>query len=181
MLEVLDLEVPGPLHLGGADDISRYDFALLLGADAETIERSQTTPDRAPDVTLDSSQAAELLTTRVRGVYDVLGPELTPALGGGAALRRRQEVLERHVQQRRLALGEPLVAVRDRRVDVQASAARLVEVGADQELGVDRDRPPVADEDPCGHRRERVPRRKQADRFVERPRDEPAVGDPGPP
>ena len=73
VLELLDLEFPGPLHLGGADDVSRYDFAVLLGADAESIERSQTTPDRAPDVTLDSSQAAELLTTRIRGVYEVLG------------------------------------------------------------------------------------------------------------
>jgi dTDP-4-dehydrorhamnose reductase len=73
VLEVLDLEFPGPLHIGGSDDISRYDFAVLLGADTGAVERSQTTPDRAPDVTLDSSQAAELLTTRVRGVYDVLG------------------------------------------------------------------------------------------------------------
>ncbi len=73
VLEVLDLEFPGPLHVGGADDVSRYDFALLLGADAQRIERAQTTPDRAPDVTLDSSQAAELLTTHVRGVHEVLG------------------------------------------------------------------------------------------------------------
>ena len=74
LLDLLELEVPGPLHLGGADDISRYDFALLLGADPATIERAQTTPDRAPDVTLDSSQAAALLETRLRGVYEVLGP-----------------------------------------------------------------------------------------------------------
>jgi dTDP-4-dehydrorhamnose reductase len=72
VLETLDLEVPGPLHLAGADDISRYDFALLLGADPARIERAQTTPERAPDVTLDSSQAAELLTTRLRGVREVL-------------------------------------------------------------------------------------------------------------
>jgi dTDP-4-dehydrorhamnose reductase len=72
ILEVLELEVPGPLHLGGADDVSRYDFALLLGADEDRIERAQTTPDRAPDVTLDSSQAAVLLTTRLRGVHEVL-------------------------------------------------------------------------------------------------------------
>jgi dTDP-4-dehydrorhamnose reductase len=73
LLEVLGLEVPGPLHLAGADDVSRYDFAVLLGADENRIERAQTTPDRAPDVTLDSSQARELLTTRLRGVREVLG------------------------------------------------------------------------------------------------------------
>ena len=32
ILELLALD-PGPLHLGGADDISRFDFAVLLGAD----------------------------------------------------------------------------------------------------------------------------------------------------
>ena len=72
LLEVLALEFPGPLHLGGADDVSRYDFAVLLGADPERIERAHTTPGRAPNVSLDSSRAAELLQTRLRGVYEVL-------------------------------------------------------------------------------------------------------------
>ena len=72
LLEVVALEFPGPLHLGGADDLSRFDFAVLLGADGERIERANTTPDRAPDVSLDSSLAAELLQTRLRGVYEVL-------------------------------------------------------------------------------------------------------------
>lgn len=70
ILELLELDVPGPLHLGGADDISRYDFALLLGADPGRIERAHTTPDRAPNVSLDSSRAAGLLQTRLRGVYE---------------------------------------------------------------------------------------------------------------
>jgi dTDP-4-dehydrorhamnose reductase len=74
LLELLDLEVPGPLHVAGADDVSRYDFAVLLGADEASIERAQTSPDRAPDVTLDSSQAGSLLETRLRGVYEVLEP-----------------------------------------------------------------------------------------------------------
>ena len=75
LLEVLALELPGPLHLGGADDISRFDFAVLLGADPERIEAAQTTPDRAPDVSLDSSRAAGLLRTRLRGAYEVLSSE----------------------------------------------------------------------------------------------------------
>jgi dTDP-4-dehydrorhamnose reductase len=73
LLELLDLAVAGPLHLGGGDDVSRYDFAVLLGADPHRIERAHTTPERAPNVSLDSSRAAALLATRMRGVYAVLG------------------------------------------------------------------------------------------------------------
>lgn len=72
LLELLVLDHAGPLHAGGADDVSRYDFALLLGTDRARIERAHTTPDRAPDVSLDSSLAASLLGTRLRGVYEVL-------------------------------------------------------------------------------------------------------------
>jgi dTDP-4-dehydrorhamnose reductase len=72
VLGVLALDVQGPLHLAGADDISRYDFAVLLGADPERIEGVPTTPERCPNVTLDSSYGTELLGVRLRGVYDVL-------------------------------------------------------------------------------------------------------------
>lgn len=73
LLELLAHDVRGPLHLGGADDVSRLDFAVLLGADPARIDRAHTTPDRAPDVSLDSSRARALLATRLRGVYEVLG------------------------------------------------------------------------------------------------------------
>jgi dTDP-4-dehydrorhamnose reductase len=73
LLELLGHELAGPLHLGGADDVSRYDFALLLGADPARIERAHTTFERAPDVSLDSSCAAALLQAPLRGVYAVLG------------------------------------------------------------------------------------------------------------
>jgi dTDP-4-dehydrorhamnose reductase len=72
LLEVVTLELPGPLHLGGADDLSRFDFAVMLGADPERIEAAHTSPDRAPDVSLDSSRAAGVLQTRLRGAYEVL-------------------------------------------------------------------------------------------------------------
>lgn len=72
ILELLALDLPGPLHVGGADDVSRYDFAVLLGADPARIERAHTTPDRAPDVSLDSSRARSVLATPVRGVRSVL-------------------------------------------------------------------------------------------------------------
>jgi len=73
ILELLALEVPGPLHIGGADDLSRFDLAVLLGADETLLERAETTHDRARDVTLDSSRARALLTTRLRGACEVLG------------------------------------------------------------------------------------------------------------
>lgn len=73
ILELLPLDLPGPLHLGGADEVSRFDFAVLLGADPEQLEPVHTTPDRAPNVTLDSSRARGLLSTRLRGVREVLG------------------------------------------------------------------------------------------------------------
>ena len=72
LLELLGTDVSGPLHLGGADDVSRYDFALLLGADPARIEPGTTPPDRCPDVSLDSSRAADLLRTRLRGAREVL-------------------------------------------------------------------------------------------------------------
>ena len=38
LLELLELDLAGPLHLGGADDVSRFDFAVLLGADPARLE-----------------------------------------------------------------------------------------------------------------------------------------------
>lgn len=73
LLDLVEREWPGRLHMGGADDVSRYDFAKLLGS--VDPERAHTTPDRAPDVTLDSSRAASLLPTRLRGVYEVLSSD----------------------------------------------------------------------------------------------------------
>ena len=75
LLELVDVPHAGPIHLGGADDVSRFELAVLLGADEARLERAATTPDRAADVTLDSSLAASLLATRLRGVYEVLSPQ----------------------------------------------------------------------------------------------------------
>jgi dTDP-4-dehydrorhamnose reductase len=72
VLDLVELEHSGPLHLGGADDLSRFDFAVLLGADPARLEAAHTTPERAPDLTLDSSLAGRLLATRLRGVREVL-------------------------------------------------------------------------------------------------------------
>ncbi len=72
LLDVLAMDLPGPLHLAGADDLSRFDFAVLLGADPARVEQVSTTADRAPDVSLDSSRAAALLGRPLRGAYEVL-------------------------------------------------------------------------------------------------------------
>lgn len=73
LLELARTDTAGILHLGGADDVSRYELALLLGADPARIQAGRTTPDRCPDVSLDSSRARALLRTRLRGVREVLG------------------------------------------------------------------------------------------------------------
>lgn len=80
VLELVELDYAGPLHVAGADDLSRLDFAVLLGADPAIVEPATTTPERAPDVTLDSSRARRLLRTRLRGAREVL------AQGGPGAL-----------------------------------------------------------------------------------------------
>ncbi len=72
ILDLLELDVPGPLHVAGADDVSRFDFAVLLGANPAILERAHTTPERAPNVTLDSSRVRDLVQTRIRGVREVL-------------------------------------------------------------------------------------------------------------
>lgn len=72
ILDLVELDHSGPIHMGGADDVSRFDFAVLLGADPARLEAGHTTPDRSPNVTLDSSRAAALVPTRLRGVYEVL-------------------------------------------------------------------------------------------------------------
>jgi dTDP-4-dehydrorhamnose reductase len=69
ILELLDVDHAGPLHVAGPDAVSRYDFALLLGADASRIERAWTTSDRPADVSLDCARASALVRTPLRGVY----------------------------------------------------------------------------------------------------------------
>jgi dTDP-4-dehydrorhamnose reductase len=77
LLELAVLDLAGPLHLGGADDVSRYDFALMLGADPARIRGVSSPPDRAANCSLDSSRAAGILKTRLRGVREVLEPHQT--------------------------------------------------------------------------------------------------------
>ena len=71
LLELCDLAVSGPLHVAGADAVSRAGFAeLVAGAPV----RQEAAPATRPlGCSLDSSRAQALLRTRLRGVREVLG------------------------------------------------------------------------------------------------------------
>ena len=70
LLELAELDVAGPLHVAGADDVSRAEFAeLIAGAPVRT---SRAPESRPLDCSLDSSRARALLRTRLRGVREVL-------------------------------------------------------------------------------------------------------------
>jgi hypothetical protein len=88
-------------------------------------------------------------------------------------------VLERDVEESGAGFSEHVLSVPELAVDPDATAAAVGDPRGDTQGAVDEDGSPVADEDPCGHRREAVPGGEEAARLVERGSDEPAVGDPG--
>ena len=70
LLELAELDVSGPLHVAGADDVSRAELAELL---ARRPVRTAPAPATRPlDCSLDSSRAQELIGTRLRGVREIL-------------------------------------------------------------------------------------------------------------
>ena len=70
LLELAELDVAGPLHVAGADDVSRAELAeLIAGAPVRTGRAPETRP---LDCSLDSSRARALLRTRLRGVRELL-------------------------------------------------------------------------------------------------------------
>jgi dTDP-4-dehydrorhamnose reductase len=71
LLELAELDVTGPLHVAGADDVSRAEFAALIAGGPVA---SAPAPETRPlDCALDSSRAQALLRTRLRGVRELLG------------------------------------------------------------------------------------------------------------
>jgi dTDP-4-dehydrorhamnose reductase len=70
LLELAVLDVSGPLHVAGADGLSRLDFARLIAG--PSVRGGPRPPGRPGDCRLDSSRAQSLLTTRLRGARDVL-------------------------------------------------------------------------------------------------------------
>jgi dTDP-4-dehydrorhamnose reductase len=74
LIEVAHLPVVGPLHVAGADALSRYELARLVNPDAPRTTGSAAA-GRPADCRLDISLAKRLLTTRLRGIREVLRPE----------------------------------------------------------------------------------------------------------
>src|SRR4051794_18354355 len=105
----------------------------------------------------------------------VLRESPPPLLARGASFGRRQEVLEGDVDERRARVGEDVAPVDELAGDVDSAASLVVDVRADQQLGVDLNRPAVVNEEAAGDGRKAVPGGKEAASLVERGRDEPAV------
>lgn len=71
LLELAALDVTGPLHVAGADAVSRAEFAELVSGRRV---RGAPAPETRPlDCRLDSSRAQAMIRTRLRGVREVLG------------------------------------------------------------------------------------------------------------
>ena len=70
LLELAGLEVAGPLHVAGADAVSRAELAELIAG--RPVRTGTAPPGRPLDCTLDSSRAQALIGTRLRGVREVL-------------------------------------------------------------------------------------------------------------
>ena len=70
LLELAELDVSGPLHVAGADGISRAGLAELVAG--RPVSTAEATRERPLDCRLDSSRAQALLRTRLRGVREVL-------------------------------------------------------------------------------------------------------------
>ena len=71
LLELAHMDVAGPLHVAGADAVSRARFAALVTGGA--VATAEAPPDRPLDCSLDSSRAQAMIRTRLRGVEEVLG------------------------------------------------------------------------------------------------------------
>jgi dTDP-4-dehydrorhamnose reductase len=77
---LVSTDAAGPLHLAGADGVSRYEFACLVAsahgrptAHLRTTTSAETAPQRPCDCRLDSGRAAVLLGAALPGVRAVLG------------------------------------------------------------------------------------------------------------
>jgi dTDP-4-dehydrorhamnose reductase len=71
LLELAELDVAGPLHVAGAEGISRAELAELIAG--RPVPTAEAPPARPLDCRLDSSRAQAMIRTRLRGVREVLG------------------------------------------------------------------------------------------------------------
>jgi dTDP-4-dehydrorhamnose reductase len=89
LLELVHTDAAGPLHVAGADAVSRLEFARLVvaaaGLPADRLRGGPSRdagPGRPRNCALDCTRAGRLVTAPPRGVYEVLG---MPARPGAAA------------------------------------------------------------------------------------------------
>jgi len=75
LLELVEAEHAGVLHVAGADRLSRAEFAALLaGKPVRTASIAESGLVRPRDCTLAIDRARELLRTPLRGAHDLLDP-----------------------------------------------------------------------------------------------------------
>jgi dTDP-4-dehydrorhamnose reductase len=76
VLELATMDAAGPLHVAGADVLSRLELARLVcirhGRDPTALRGGPAGPDRPRHIVLDSSRARSLLRARLRGAREVL-------------------------------------------------------------------------------------------------------------
>jgi dTDP-4-dehydrorhamnose reductase len=70
LLELAVRDVSGPLHVAGADSVSRAELAELIAR--RPVATAAAPPTRPLDCTLNCSRAQTLIDTRLRGVREVL-------------------------------------------------------------------------------------------------------------
>jgi dTDP-4-dehydrorhamnose reductase len=70
LLELAELDVDGPLHVAGADAVSRHEFAELVAR--RPLPSAPAPDDRPKHCALGSGRAQALIRTRLRGVREVL-------------------------------------------------------------------------------------------------------------
>jgi dTDP-4-dehydrorhamnose reductase len=80
LVALVSTDAAGPLHVAGADGVSRYEFACLVAAahgrptaHLRTTTSAETAPQRPRDCRLDCGRAAVLLGAPLPGVRAVLG------------------------------------------------------------------------------------------------------------
>ena len=78
VLELAELDATGPLHVAGADALTRLEFARLIcaahGRDPDSLRGGEGGPDRPKHVVLDCARARAVLRVRLRGAREVLAP-----------------------------------------------------------------------------------------------------------
>ena len=78
LLELATRDIAGPLHVAGADALTRLEFAQLVavghGRDPSALRGAVGGPGRPKRLALDCSRAHELLSVRLRGAREVLAP-----------------------------------------------------------------------------------------------------------